>query len=525
MAPQLSDRRRSRHERHQGGALPAGRHACRRGDRRKCRSAYPAPGVVEQDQEDFYATAAADRAPASSQRERHRPQARSRRSASTARWPGSARSTRISARRRASIPGSTCAASPTSTRCVRDHGDDGHAAHRLSADLRACAPRCCGGSTSGRRNIARIAKFVAPAGYVAGRLAGLKAERRLHRPHVPALHRRRRCESGRMVGRALRAGSASTASGCRGSSRRGRSSARRRPDAARDFGLPPGVPIVAGAGDTAASALGAGIVRPGMLLDVAGTASVLAGCTDRFVADVDEPHAADDALGHARPLASARLYRRRRAGAPLVPRPVRRPGTSAGRATCLMTRWSRRRSTIAARRRRACSSRRISAAASARPIPARRGAWHGFSWGHTPRAFLPLDPRERRLRVRVLSRDPRRPRARARARRGARGRRRREERRSGTRSRPTFSACPTGGLPRADIATWGVAHRRRPRRRPDPRHGGGGRARLRADGDRRSRREPASACRLSAASSSDYIEWQTGLDRDERAAGTAFASA
>jgi xylulokinase len=58
-----------------------------------------------------------------------------------------------------------------------------------------------------------------------------------------------------------------------------------RPDAARDFGLAPGTLIVAGAGDTAANALGAGIVRRGMLFDVAGTAAVLAGCTDRFVPD------------------------------------------------------------------------------------------------------------------------------------------------------------------------------------------------------------------------------------------------
>ncbi len=55
--------------------------------------------------------------------------------------------------------------------------------------------------------------------------------------------------------------------------------------AARDFGLAPGTPIAAGAGDTAAGALGAGIVRAGMLFDTAGTASVLAACTDRFVAD------------------------------------------------------------------------------------------------------------------------------------------------------------------------------------------------------------------------------------------------
>ena len=54
---------------------------------------------------------------------------------------------------------------------------------------------------------------------------------------------------------------------------------------AREFGLAPGTLIAAGAGDTAANALGAGIVRPGMLFDVAGTAAVLAGCTDKFVAD------------------------------------------------------------------------------------------------------------------------------------------------------------------------------------------------------------------------------------------------
>lgn len=56
-------------------------------------------------------------------------------------------------------------------------------------------------------------------------------------------------------------------------------------ESAVDFGLLPGTPIAAGAGDTAANALGAGIVNPGMLFDVAGTAAVLAGCTNKFVAD------------------------------------------------------------------------------------------------------------------------------------------------------------------------------------------------------------------------------------------------
>ena len=54
---------------------------------------------------------------------------------------------------------------------------------------------------------------------------------------------------------------------------------------ARDFGLAPGTIIAAGAGDTAANALGAGIVEPGQLFDVAGTASVLAGCTDTYLSD------------------------------------------------------------------------------------------------------------------------------------------------------------------------------------------------------------------------------------------------
>jgi len=57
-------------------------------------------------------------------------------------------------------------------------------------------------------------------------------------------------------------------------------------EAAADFGLAAGTPIAAGCGDTAANALGAGIVKAGMVFDVAGTASVLAGCTETFVADV-----------------------------------------------------------------------------------------------------------------------------------------------------------------------------------------------------------------------------------------------
>jgi xylulokinase len=56
--------------------------------------------------------------------------------------------------------------------------------------------------------------------------------------------------------------------------------------AAGDCGLKAGTPIAAGAGDQAAGMLGAAMVEPGLVFDVAGTASVFAICVDRFVPDV-----------------------------------------------------------------------------------------------------------------------------------------------------------------------------------------------------------------------------------------------
>jgi len=55
---------------------------------------------------------------------------------------------------------------------------------------------------------------------------------------------------------------------------------------AQDCGLPPGIPVAAGLGDTAAGVLGAGVVGEGQLLDTAGTASVLALSTTVFVPDL-----------------------------------------------------------------------------------------------------------------------------------------------------------------------------------------------------------------------------------------------
>jgi xylulokinase len=160
----------------------------------------------------------------------------------------------------------------------------------LVTRLTGCPPTCDHGpkilwwKEERPAEFARIAKFVMPAGYVAGKMAGLKAGEAfidytyLHfsglsdalagtwsselctiygldmdvLPHI--------VEPWRVVGQVT-------------------------DGAAADFGLAPGTIIGAGCGDTAAGALGAGIVQPGMVFDVAGTASVLAASTDSFVAD------------------------------------------------------------------------------------------------------------------------------------------------------------------------------------------------------------------------------------------------
>lgn len=160
----------------------------------------------------------------------------------------------------------------------------------LITRLTGCAPTCDHGPKilwwqhERPDEYARVAKFVMPSAYVAGKMAGLSADRAFMDYtfiHFSGLADNRAgqwsaaicdtlgvsmdvlpeiVEPWRIIGEVTEA-------------------------AARDFGLAPGTPIAAGCGDTAANALGAGIVRPGQLFDVAGTASVLAGCTDKFVAD------------------------------------------------------------------------------------------------------------------------------------------------------------------------------------------------------------------------------------------------
>jgi xylulokinase len=166
---------------------------------------------------------------------------------------------------------------------------DSMAGDRIT-ELTGCAPTCDHGPKmlwwmhERPEDFARIARFLTPAGYVAGTIAGLKADEafmdytfihftgfsdsqslrwsdelcerfELDKGVLPRI-----VEPWEVVGEVTET-------------------------AARDFGLAPGTPIAAGCGDTAACALGAGVVAPGMIFDSAGTAAVLAACTGRFVAD------------------------------------------------------------------------------------------------------------------------------------------------------------------------------------------------------------------------------------------------
>ena len=130
----------------------------------------------------------------------------------------------------------------------------------------------------------RIAAFLPPAAYAAGRLAGLKGrdafmdrtylnfstfgdtarsrwnddllgEFGLTTEKLPRI-----TEPWEIVGRITR-------------------------DAASATGLQEGTPIAAGCGDQAANVLGAGIVEPGTVFDTSGTASVFSSVIDRFETD------------------------------------------------------------------------------------------------------------------------------------------------------------------------------------------------------------------------------------------------
>jgi xylulokinase len=131
----------------------------------------------------------------------------------------------------------------------------------------------------------RIHKFVVPGGYVAGQMAGLKGDEAFidyTYLHFSCLSDTARAawdedlcrEFGIPLEKLPRIVSPWELIG------------KLTPGAATACGLKAGTPIAAGAGDQAAGMLGAAIVEPGLVIDVAGTASVFAICVDRFVPDV-----------------------------------------------------------------------------------------------------------------------------------------------------------------------------------------------------------------------------------------------
>ncbi|MGQ9625328.1 MAG: FGGY-family carbohydrate kinase [Anaerolineae bacterium] len=133
---------------------------------------------------------------------------------------------------------------------------------------------------------AKICKFLEPGSYVAGRMAGLKGEEAFidytylqfsgfgdienatwsqelcDLFDVPIEKLPRILEPWEVIGKVT-------------------------PDVARECGLLAGTPIAAGAGDQAAGMLGAAMVEPGMVFDVAGTASVLAICVESYIPDLE----------------------------------------------------------------------------------------------------------------------------------------------------------------------------------------------------------------------------------------------
>jgi xylulokinase len=268
----------------------------------------------------------------------------------------------------------------------QQHGD-------LVTRLTGCPPTCDHGSKhlwwkeEQPDAYQRIAKFVTPAGYVGGKMVGLKGEQAfmdytfihfsgfsdarqgswsqeltgLMGVDVDKLPRI--VEPWYVVGEVT-------------------------DESAKAFGLAPGTVVAAGCGDTAASALGGGITRPGMLFDVAGTAAVLAGCTDKFAADVKN-----------RALISMRS---------VIPGLWNPLAYIAGGGIAL--RWFRDQFFNMLRGQPQAPdgdlyNELIASAASAPPgsdgllfsphlggricpaMPEMRGAWRGFSWGHTQAHF------------------------------------------------------------------------------------------------------------------------------------------
>lgn len=349
---------------------------------------YPRPGVVEQENDDFYTTAAQTVQACIQQSGIDPRQVAAIAFDSQMAGVGSVDEQYRPATRFDSWLDMRC--QPYIEQVNREAGD-------LVTRLTGCPPTCDHGPKmlwwkyEAPAEYRRVAKFIMPAGYVAGRMAGLSADQAFI--DYTFIH-----FSGFSDARA----GAWSAELCQ---RLGMDMDRLprivepwqvigevRDQAARDFGLAPGTPIAAGAGDTAANALGAGIVTAGMLFDVAGTASVLAGCTDRFVAD--EKHRALLTMrsvvpGLWNPLAyigggglALRWFRDQfyRTGGQGQPNGENAPDDVYDAMTAAASRVVPGADGLIFSPHlggRICPS-----------APAMRGAWIGFSWGHTQAHFF-----------------------------------------------------------------------------------------------------------------------------------------
>ena len=159
----------------------------------------------------------------------------------------------------------------------------------LCGDLPIMAPRMLWWRQESPDLYRRIAKVVTLAGYVAGRMTGLKAEQAFidasYLTWVGLGDTARRCWSpelaevtglgGDGLARLPRIVPATEVVGHLSR------------EAAAACGLAEGVPVAAGAGDQAAGFVGAGLVEPGQLIDVAGTFPVFGVCSRRYFADLD----------------------------------------------------------------------------------------------------------------------------------------------------------------------------------------------------------------------------------------------
>jgi xylulokinase len=167
----------------------------------------------------------------------------------------------------------------------KHHGD-------LVTRLTGCPPTCDHGpkmlwwKNERPDEYKRIVKFVTPAGYVGGKMAGLKGEEAFM--DYTFIHFSGFCDAQKGIWSEELCGLMGLEEEKLPRIVEPWSIVGEVTDvAARDFGLAAGTIVAAGCGDTAANAFGGGIVQAGMLFDVAGTAAVLAGCTDIFVADVN----------------------------------------------------------------------------------------------------------------------------------------------------------------------------------------------------------------------------------------------